>query len=88
MARASIASSSSSLAVILISHNLTDVFAVADEIGVLYLGQMVAQFVAKSVTRNQVVELITGGRSGDLGLKRPEDTASAQTTVTDPEMQP
>jgi D-xylose transport system ATP-binding protein len=75
------------LAVILISHNLTDVFAVADEIGVLYLGQMVAQFEANSVTRNQVVELITGGRSGDLGLKRPEGTASAPTTGTDAEMQ-
>ena len=71
------------LAVILISHNLTDVFAVADEIGVLYLGQMVAQFDAKSVTSNQVVELITGGRSGDLGLKRPEGTTSAPTTDTD-----
>jgi D-xylose transport system ATP-binding protein len=76
------------LAVILISHNLTDVFAVADEIGVLYLGQMVAQFEANSVTRNQVVELITGGRSGDLGLKRPDDTSSAPTTGTDAEMQP
>jgi D-xylose transport system ATP-binding protein len=75
------------LAVILISHNLTDVFAVADEIGVLYLGQMVAQFEANSVTRNQVVELITGGRSGDLGLKHPEGTASAPTTGTDAEMQ-
>jgi len=75
------------LAVILISHNLTDVFQVADEIGVLYLGQMVAQFDAKSVTSNQVVELITGGRSGDLGLKRPEDTTSARTTGTNPEMQ-
>jgi hypothetical protein len=39
------------------------------------------------VTNNQVVELITGGRSGDLGLKRPEDTASAPTTATDPGMQ-
>jgi D-xylose transport system ATP-binding protein len=71
------------LAVILISHNLTDVFAVADEIGVLYLGQMVAQFDVKSVNSNQVVELITGGRSGDLGLKRPEDTASAPVTGND-----
>ena len=31
------------VAVILISHNLADVFAVADDIAVLYLGQMVAQ---------------------------------------------
>ncbi len=31
------------VAVILISHNLADVFAVADDIAVLYLGQLVAQ---------------------------------------------
>ena len=31
------------LGVVLISHNLNDVFAVADDIAVLYLGQMVAQ---------------------------------------------
>ena len=75
------------LAVVLISHNLTNVFQVADDIGVLYLGQMVAQFDAKSVTHNQVVELITGGRSGDLGLKRPDNAASAPTTGTDAGMQ-
>jgi D-xylose transport system ATP-binding protein len=55
------------LAVILISHNLVDVFQVADDIAVLYLGEMVAQVDAKTVTNNQVVELITAGRSGDLG---------------------
>jgi len=59
------------LGVVLISHNLTDVFEVADDIAVLYLGQMVAQVDAKSVTNNQVVELITAGHSGDLGVKRP-----------------
>jgi D-xylose transport system ATP-binding protein len=56
------------LAVILISHNLNDVFAVADNIAVLYLGQMVAQIDAKSVNNQQVVELITAGRSGSIGL--------------------
>jgi D-xylose transport system ATP-binding protein len=55
------------LGVILISHNLNDVFQVADKIAVLYLGEMVAQVDAKSVTNNQVVELITAGRSGSLG---------------------
>jgi D-xylose transport system ATP-binding protein len=59
------------LGVVLISHNLTDVFQVADDIAVLYLGQMVAQVDAKSVTNNQVVELITAGHSGELGVKRP-----------------
>ncbi len=59
------------LGVILISHNLNDVFAVADEIAVLYLGKMVAQVHAKDVTSNQVVELITTGRSGDIGMQTP-----------------
>jgi D-xylose transport system ATP-binding protein len=56
------------LAVVLISHNLNDVFAVADRIAVLYLGRTAAQVETRDVTSNQVVELITAGRSGDLGL--------------------
>jgi len=56
------------LAVVLISHNLNDVFAVADRISVLYLGRMAAQVKAKDVTSNQVVELITTSRSGSIGL--------------------
>jgi D-xylose transport system ATP-binding protein len=56
------------LAVLLISHNMNDVMQVADSIAVLYLGQMVAQVRADTVTNNQVVELITAGRSGNLGL--------------------
>jgi D-xylose transport system ATP-binding protein len=50
------------LAVVLISHNLNDVFEVADNISVLYLGAMAAQVKTTSVTRNQVVELITAGK--------------------------
>jgi D-xylose transport system ATP-binding protein len=56
------------LAVVLISHNMNDVFAVADQIACLYLGRMAAQVKATDVTYSQVVELITAGRSGDLGL--------------------
>jgi D-xylose transport system ATP-binding protein len=56
------------LAVVLISHNMNDVFAVADRIAALYLGRMAAQVKASDVTYSQVVELITAGRSGDLGL--------------------
>ncbi len=56
------------LGVILISHNLNDVFEVADDIAVLYLGQMVTQVRKDDVTHGQVVELITTGRSGDHGL--------------------
>ena len=60
------------LGVVLISHNLNDVFEVADSIAVLYLGRMVAQVRSADMTRNQVVELITGGRSGSIGLPAAE----------------
>ncbi|MEU6710263.1 ATP-binding cassette domain-containing protein [Nonomuraea sp. NPDC046802] len=57
------------LAVVLISHNMNDVFAVSDRIAALYLGRMAAQVKTADVTHAQVVELITAGRSGDLGLR-------------------
>ena len=56
------------LGVVLITHNMNDVFQVADDIACLYLGRMAAQVHAKDVTNKQVVELITTGRSGELGL--------------------
>ena len=52
----------SGLAVVLISHNLADVFEVADRIAVLYLGQMAAQVRTADMTSSQVVEIITTGR--------------------------
>jgi D-xylose transport system ATP-binding protein len=65
------------LGVILISHNLNDIFEVADDIAVLYLGSMVAQVRRADVTSNQVVELITSGRYGDLGLSA-QDAAQVE----------
>ncbi|MFI6386295.1 ATP-binding cassette domain-containing protein [Nonomuraea sp. NPDC050547] len=56
------------LAVVLISHNMNDVFAVSDRIAALYLGRMAAQVRTADVTHAQVVELITSGRSGELGI--------------------
>ena len=63
------------LAVVLISHNMNDVFAVSDRIAALYLGRMAAQVKTTEVTHSQVVELITAGRSGNLGLppEKPAD---------------
>lgn len=49
------------LGVVLISHNLNDVFEVADDIAVLHLGRMVGQIEAASTTREQVVQAITTG---------------------------
>lgn len=66
------------LAVLLISHNMNDVFAVADRIAVLYLGRMTAQVRTSDVTHSQVVELITTGRGGTLrrGDDGLDDTAN------------
>ena len=65
-------------AVVLISHNLADVFEVADRIAVLYLGRMAAEVKTSAVTYNQVVQLITSGGSDELGILRP-DTVSVPT---------
>jgi len=50
------------LSVILVSHNLHDVFEVADRIIVLRLGQNVAEFMAKDTNQREVVEAITAGQ--------------------------
>jgi D-xylose transport system permease protein len=50
------------LGVLIISHNLNDVFAVADRIAVLRLGNMVATLDASEVDSQDVVELMTTGR--------------------------
>jgi len=64
------------LAVLLISHNMNDVFAVSDSVAALYLGRLVAQVKATDVTHGQVVELITAGRSGNLGLPPQSDATN------------
>jgi D-xylose transport system permease protein len=51
------------LAVIMVSHNLNDVFAVADRIVVLRLGETVAAGEASGFDSQSVVELMTTGRS-------------------------
>ena len=50
------------LAVILISHNLHDIFQVADSITVLRLGQNVAEFKRRETNQQEVVEAITAGQ--------------------------
>jgi D-xylose transport system ATP-binding protein len=50
------------LAVILISHNLHDIFEVADSITVLRLGQNVAEFKRTETNQQEVVQAITAGK--------------------------
>ncbi|WP_243061624.1 ATP-binding cassette domain-containing protein [Humibacter sp. RRB41] len=51
------------VAVIIISHNLADVFKVADFISVLYLGQMVASVKTVDTSYDDVVGYITGSKT-------------------------
>jgi len=51
------------LAVVLISHNLHDVFAVADRITVLRLGRNAGLFTRTEVTEDEVVHAITAGKA-------------------------
>jgi D-xylose transport system ATP-binding protein len=56
------------LGVVVISHNLADVFEVADRIVVLRLGRAVGDFEAETTTEEHVVSAITGA-----GAEGPED---------------
>jgi D-xylose transport system ATP-binding protein len=49
------------LSVVLISHNLHDIFAVADRITVLRLGRNVAIYQRSQTTQQEVVQAITAG---------------------------
>jgi D-xylose transport system ATP-binding protein len=54
--------------VVLISHNMNDVMEVADRVVALYLGRVAAEVKKSETSTTQIVELITSGRSGSVGL--------------------
>ncbi|QRK08299.1 sugar ABC transporter ATP-binding protein [Archangium violaceum] len=54
------------LGVVVISHNLADVFSVADRIIVMRLGRRVATFDVKSAKEVEVVSAITGLRAAEV----------------------
>jgi D-xylose transport system ATP-binding protein len=61
------------LGVVVISHNLMDVFSVADRIIVLRLGKRVASFDVKSANEVEVVSAITGAKKAEAdGPHKPE----------------
>jgi D-xylose transport system ATP-binding protein len=47
---------------------MNDVMEVADRVCALYLGKVAAEVMAKDSSTTEIVELITAGRSGDVGL--------------------
>ena len=78
---------SQGIAVLVISHNLTDVMSVADRIAVLYLGRLAAVGPKAQFDTASVVDLMTTGASKRLAVTSaaepaqpaPAQTASAQT---------
>jgi ABC-type sugar transport system ATPase subunit len=67
------------LAVIIISHNMNDVFEVADRIAVLRLGRLVGVWPAADLDKQSVVDLMTTGESSRIRAG-----ASAVTTKDGP----
>src|SRR5947199_7245012 len=65
------------LAVMIISHNLNDVFEVADRIAVVYLRRMVVQGRASSFDRQSVVDYMTTGASSRTGQRTDADGAKS-----------
>jgi len=59
------------LAVIIISHNMNDVFEVADRIAVLRLGRLVGVWPAADLDKQSVVDLMTTGESSRIGGRTP-----------------
>ena len=65
------------LGVVLISHNMNDVFEVSDRITPLFLGRVAADLKTSETNNSQIVELITSGRSGSIGISAATANESA-----------
>jgi ABC-type sugar transport system ATPase subunit len=72
------------IAVLVISHNLTDVINVADRVAVLYLGRLAAIAPMNELDTASIVELMTTGRSGRLGAAAGEPAHAASQPGTAP----
>jgi D-xylose transport system ATP-binding protein len=60
------------LAVVIISHNLHDIFEVANRITVLRLGKSIAEVESKDTNQREVVELITAGSLSSVPGQKPD----------------
>ena len=65
------------LAVVVISHNLADIFEVVDRVIVLRLGRRVGTFDIKTTTPEQIVASITGAEFGELMATKGDDTTNS-----------
>ena len=71
--------SSRGIAVLLISHNLTDVFAVADRVAVLYLGRLVSSGPVSGYDTNSTVHWMTTGSAPGTRSGTPQPTVPGNT---------
>ena len=71
------------LAVLVISHNLNDVFAVADRVAILYLGKLVVEDRVSAFSTQTVVEYMTTGGLGLTGAGLQRGGASGNGPVED-----
>jgi ABC-type sugar transport system ATPase subunit len=62
------------VAVLVVSHNLTDVFQVADRLAVLYLGRLVSVGPASNYDTASAVDLMTSGQSERVGRSGSPDS--------------
>ncbi len=65
--------SSQGVAVMVVSHNLNDVFEVADRVVILYLGRTVASGQISEFDRSSVVDYMTTGRSDRGRSESPQE---------------
>lgn len=66
------------LAVVIISHNLADVFSVVDRVIVLRLGTRVGAFNVKTTTPERIIAAITGAELGEVSLQTAGELAGGQ----------
>jgi D-xylose transport system ATP-binding protein len=71
------------LAVVLISHNMADVQAVADRIVVLRLGRNAAEFRVEEATTEELVAAITGASDNVVAARASRQAASSHEEIPD-----
>ncbi|QIM15637.1 sugar ABC transporter ATP-binding protein [Leucobacter insecticola] len=70
----------SGLGVVVISHNMADVQAVADRIYVLRLGKNAAEFATEEISTEQLVAAITGASDNVVAARQARDAGGATPT--------
>lgn len=69
------------LGVVLISHNMSNVFEVSDRITVLRLGRWVGTYEAKEVSREKLIGIMTGAIPGQSAAPAAASAAATETSA-------